>query len=36
MKKLIEISNTDNTDNVLNRLRLADVKIGQRFIKSNK
>jgi hypothetical protein len=31
MKKLIEILNTDNTDNVLNRLRLADVKIGQRF-----
>ncbi len=31
MKKLIEILNTNNTENVLNRLRLADVKIGQRF-----
>jgi hypothetical protein len=31
MKKLIEILNTDNTENVLNKLRLSDVKIGQRF-----
>mgnify|MGYP003510477116 CR=1 FL=1 len=26
MKKLIEILNTNNTENVLNRLRLADVR----------
>jgi hypothetical protein len=31
MKKLIEIINTDKTENVLNKLRLGDVKIGQRF-----
>jgi len=31
MKKLIEIINTDGTENVLNKLRLSDVKIGQRF-----
>lgn len=31
MKKLIEIINTDNTKNCLNKLRLSDVKIGQRF-----
>ena len=31
MKKLIETVNTDNTENVLNKLRLSDVKIGQRF-----
>jgi hypothetical protein len=31
MKKLIEIINTDGTENVLNKLRLYDVKIGQRF-----
>jgi hypothetical protein len=31
MKKLIEIITTDGTDNVLNKLRLSDVKIGQRF-----
>ena len=31
MKKLIEIINTDNTENVFNKLRLSDVKIGQRF-----
>jgi hypothetical protein len=31
MKKIIEIINTDKTENVLNTLRLADVKIGQRF-----
>jgi hypothetical protein len=31
MKKLIETINTDKTENVLNKLRLSDVKIGQRF-----
>ena len=31
MKKIIEIINTDETENVLNKLRLSDVKIGQRF-----
>lgn len=31
MKKIIETINTDETENVLNKLRLADVKIGQRF-----
>lgn len=31
MKKLIEIIDTDVTENVLNKLRLSDVKIGQRF-----
>jgi len=31
MKKLIEAINTDETENVLNKLRLGDVKIGQRF-----
>jgi hypothetical protein len=31
MKKLIEIINVDDTENVLNKLRLSDVKIGQRF-----
>jgi|688.fasta_scaffold419355_4 hypothetical protein len=31
MKKLIETINTDETENVLNKLRLSDVKIGQRF-----
>jgi hypothetical protein len=31
MKKLIETVNTDNTEIVLNKLRLSDVKIGQRF-----
>lgn len=31
MKKLIEIINTDGTENVLNKIRLSDVKIGQRF-----
>lgn len=31
MKKLTEIINTDTTDNTLNKLRLSDVKIGQRF-----
>jgi len=31
MKKLIDIINTDNTEKVLNKLRLSDVKIGQRF-----
>lgn len=31
MKKIIEIINTDGTENVLNKLRLSDVKIGQRF-----
>lgn len=31
MKKLIEIINTNGTENVLNKLRLSDVKIGQRF-----
>jgi hypothetical protein len=31
MKKLIEIIKTDGTENVLNKLRLSDVKIGQRF-----
>ena len=31
MKKLIELINTDDTDNILNKLRLSDVKIGQRF-----
>jgi hypothetical protein len=31
MKKLIEIINTNETENVLNKLRLSDVKIGQRF-----
>ena len=31
MKKVIDIINTDGTENVLNKLRLSDVKIGQRF-----
>lgn len=31
MKKSIEIINTDATENVLNKFRLSDVKIGQRF-----
>jgi hypothetical protein len=31
MKKLIDIINTDNTENVLDKIRLLDVKIGQRF-----
>jgi hypothetical protein len=31
MKKLIDMINTDETENVLNKLRLSDVKIGQRF-----
>jgi len=31
MKKLIGIINTDGTENVLNKPRLADVKLGQRF-----
>ena len=31
MKTLIEIINTEQTENVLNKLRLSDVKIGQRF-----
>ena len=31
MKELIKIIDTDGTENVLNKLRLSDVKIGQRF-----
>lgn len=31
MNTLIEIIDTSNTENVLNKLRLFDVKIGQRF-----
>ena len=31
MKTIIDIINTDGTENVLNKLRLSDVKIGQRF-----
>ena len=31
MKKLIETINTDEAENVLNKLRLSDVKISQRF-----
>ncbi len=31
MKKLLEIINLDDTENILNKLRLSDVKIGQRF-----
>jgi hypothetical protein len=31
MKTLIEIINTEQTENVLKQLRLSDVKIGQRF-----
>jgi hypothetical protein len=31
MKTLVEKINTEQTENVLNKLRLSDVKIGQRF-----
>ena len=31
MKTIIDIINTDVTENILNKLRLSDVKIGQRF-----
>ena len=31
MKELIKIIDTEGTENVLNKLRLSDVKIGQRF-----